>query len=117
MFQTLKFPVALATALTATALFASEQITVATAYAESSFDANRVPIKAIDGSGLSANGATHNNTTSDMWMGKNSGNGDSRAYANWFAVKFETKQTLGQVKIWNYNQSGYVNRGFKAVDV
>ena len=34
MFQTLKFPVALATVLTATALFAAEKIKVANAYAE-----------------------------------------------------------------------------------
>ena len=114
MFQTLKFPASLATALASTALMAGEKITVEHAYAETSFD-GRLPSQAVNGAGMT--GATHDNTTSNMWMGKNSGNGDSRAYANWFAVKFETKQTLGQVKIWNYNQSGYVNRGFKAVDV
>ena len=117
MFQTLKFPVALATALASTALVAGEQIKVVNAYAESCLNDKRLPMKAVNGAGLDPSTGTHNNDADDMWLGNKEGNGDGRTYANWFAVEFETKQTLGQVKIWNYNQSGYVNRGFKAVDV
>ena len=117
MFQTLKFPASLATALASTALVAGEQIKVVNAYAESCLNDKRGPMKAVNGAGLDPSTGTHNNDADDMWLGNKEGNGDSRAYANWFAVEFETKQTLGQVKIWNYNQSGYVNRGFKAVDV
>ena len=105
---------ALLAALASSSLSGGELITVREAYAETSFD-GRPPSRAVDGSGLT--GDTHDTDTSHMWMGSNTGNGGGRAYANWFAVDFGDTKSVGLVKIWNYNQSGYMNRGFKGVEV
>ena len=111
-------------ALSVAALFASllpalaaDQIEVKGAYAESTFDP-RVPIRAANGAGLSADGTTHNALQNEsMWMGNNIGNGGGRKYANWFAVDFGAEKRVGEVKVWNFNMKDYTKRGFKTVNV
>ena len=67
-----------------------------TATASSSNNANEVPSKTIDGSGLLANDL-HTNLFSDMWL---SSLGDA---APWIQYEFDRPYKLYQLQVWNHN--------------
>lgn len=85
------------------------QITPATAYASTSYG-GRSPEKAFNGSGLSD--GLHGTDAGTMWMGSG-----SAVPGQWWLVDLGDTYPLGRIKIWNFNQSSYANRGLRSVDI
>lgn len=89
-----------------------------TAMGSSEYNAERGFVHAIDGSGLSTvNGVlVHTDSYQNkMWM---SGNVTLSASApKFYCVDLGETYLLGQIKIWNFNQSGQQSRGFKATEI
>ena len=88
------------------------------AYAENSISTDRVPVKAINGSGLTELGEnvwTHtydNGHRSQAWHGMKSGD---KPFATWFLVDFGEAKTFDAFRIWNGLE--FKQRGLKNVDV
>ena len=88
----------------------------AKAYAENSIDDNRLPSKAIDGSGLTSDGSGgwyHDRVRQNAWHGKKTD--DSHSFARWYAVDFGEKKMLDCFRIWNSME--LPGRGVKDVEV
>jgi len=94
---------------------AATEITPLSAFAETSYS-GRGPSRAIDGSGLEG-GLHGTDAGTTMWMGANTGNTDGAKFAKWFVVDLGAVRPLGNMKVWNFNMAGYMNRGLKQVDV
>jgi len=89
-----------------------------TATGTSQYDAGRGLVHAIDGSGLSTKDGVLVHTDSyngNMWM--TTSVTLSSSAPKFYCVDLGATYHLGQIKIWNYNQSGQQARGFKATEI
>lgn len=94
---------------------------VAGAWSSGASPANRAPILAFDGSGLTDNGdgtykhsAASNNAA---WTTSNTTDQSKQDCKQWIAVKFKEPISLSKMNIWNLNWSGYTVRDLKDVEV
>ena len=81
------------------------------AWSLTAFNNQRIAPKLIDGSGLSNGG--HSTDANGMWMGAN-----AQFSEDWVAFDFGSVVSLGDVKVWNFNQGGTLNqRGLSSISI
>jgi Calx-beta domain./F5/8 type C domain. len=83
------------------------------ASAANSFDANRVPLKTLNGAGLDSKNC-HSTNAVDMWMGPQT------PAQRWFRVDLGAEYPLAAIKIWNFNMnngSSFASRGPNSIDI
>ena len=84
----------------------------ATASSSPSWNANMVPERLRDGSGLNALNQ-HSNSYNHMWQTNNNSSWDV-----WTKFFFNTPRDIDGFHVWNFNEpGGALNRGFRDVDV
>ena len=72
----------------------------------------------VDGSGMS--GGLHDNNSANMWFGTNYGanpHGGTVAGSYWIELDLGQVYYVSDMRIWNYNVAGLVNRGAKGITV
>lgn len=88
----------------------------AQAWASSEANSDQIASKVIDGSGftpgIACPSGTVDTVASNMWLAKSDDQSN-----HWWMVKFPTTVSVGAMRLWNYNQSGNVYRGFKGVEI
>ncbi|MFI4911884.1 MAG: right-handed parallel beta-helix repeat-containing protein [Sedimentisphaeraceae bacterium JB056] len=71
----------------------------------------REAVFAVDGSGLSGESHISQNNYS-MWQ-----DSEIAEFPKWFRIDLGKSRLVKELKIWNYNWSGYTDRGIKNIDV
>ena len=94
---------------------AGAQITGLTAYADSQSGWGTPAANAVNGVGLT--GDLHSNTYSHMWLNGGANPGGYPVNQAYFYVNLGAEYSLGEMWLWNYNQSGYPTRGIRQVDL
>lgn len=93
---------------------AIERVAATKAWAASYIDEDRMPVKAIDGSGLDSTGTTHDTAKETGWLSA------QNAYG-WFVADLGADTNIVAVKIWNYNwvnsNTSYAGRGVRQFDM
>jgi len=68
-------------------------------------------VNAFNGSGLSADGNTH--AASGWWCSASS----IPVADQWVKVRFDRSYPLSHLRVWNYNESGYLEIGIQSADI
>jgi hypothetical protein len=74
-------------------------------------DTTYAAVNAFSGSGLSADGNTH--AASGWWCSAST----IPVTAQWVKVRFDRSYPLSHLRVWNYNESGYLGIGIQSADV
>ena len=90
----------------------AQVVTPVTAIDSSHYNDNRKAVRLMDGSGLNEVSQMHDSDVADskMWMGN--GNSSESVRFNFGSVQY-----IGEMKLWNFNWTGYTNRGVRVYDV
>ncbi len=88
-------------------LIAPETLTASASSNYSSRDAKY----AVNRAGMIGQAHTSLTPVGKMWMS------EGGSYPQWFKVDLATSCSLVRIKIWNFNWTGYLNRGCKQVDI
>ncbi len=83
----------------------------AAASSESTQWGNRFAIYAVNGSGMTGDAHSASGANNQMWMSY------SDALPQWFKVDLGSSFDMNSMKVWNFNWTGYTNRGCKNVDI
>lgn len=74
---------------------------------------SREAMYAFNGAGMNNDGLTHANAVNTTTWHSNIG----KAYPYFLKVKFNAPESVGKIKIWNFNWTSYLSRGAKDVDI
>jgi hypothetical protein len=90
-----------------------------TATASGQLDSSHPITRTIDGSGLTD--MIHSTIHNEMWLDNASGTSSNHplglACKAWAKYEFDQGYQLSAMRVWNYNQSGYTNRGLRNVRI
>jgi hypothetical protein len=81
-------------------------------YASASYPSREV-MYAFNGAGMNNDGLSHANAVNTTTWHSNVG----KAYPYFLKVKFNAPESVGKIKIWNFNWTSYLSRGVKDVDI